>query len=499
MGLESIQAIVPAESNWFIRLGTTANMIVGTCTLMDLPNELLVEILCKWLDLKSLVQLDSATCNHPCRSTLLAFFSSRQCVFNSTVDFENGRAVNWFRSRRLHVSSIRIRTLCPELVDYLRKHSPSIRHVKCQSSKALSAVAIHVRNLVTLTYESSAAVSELSDILWVNSHLKELRLEGVRQFNLESLDELSLPHLSILLLCYTPCNDLLLGRFVQTTRMLQKINIGHCLSVTDAGVIAVAQHCPQLRSLGLCALPISDGALLQLTQLCPCITCLDLHENDAVTDLGVRAIAENLKSLHCLNIEHCMSLTDVSIKYLTQYSALTLLALHTSGIPTIRVHILVGLLQKCSHLQTLYLDCDLAAYYLEVIPHMRNLRTLSTYSMFCDDALCLIAQHCKKMQGLAIYSSHMYEKPLADGLTVAANETRILHCVNQISEFEDRLYTEKGLMALLDGLPQLRALDMEAKEVQQGLLTPLAQGLWRRLRPLINFGFAYFKFDLFSE
>eukprot|EP01032_Pedospumella_encystans_P008211 gene8211-9774_t len=393
-------------------------------------------------------------------------------------------------------------TVFPDLISFLRLHCESIRHVKCLSSKSLYLVAIYVRNLETLAYVNACAISELSEVLWVNSSLQELRLEGVYGFNLENLGELNLAQLRLLSLWETRCNDEVLSRLICTTNVLLKLDIGQSVSVTDAGVIAIAQHCPQLRSLGLQALPISDSALARLTELIPGIECLDLSGNSVVTDHGMRAIAENLKNLRRLNINNCICLTDVSLEHVTRCTtSSTLQVLRASGLPTVRVDVLTALLQQGTHLRTLSLDCDLEAYCTEVVPHMCNLHILVTFSLLSDKALYLIAQHCKRLQELAIFSSHTYAKPTAAGLTDAHAETRVMHCAKKMATFEARLYTETGLMALIDGMPQLRVLGVQEMEIKQGLLTPLAQSLWRRLRPLLSVtaGFDHFAFNPLSE
>eukprot|EP01032_Pedospumella_encystans_P008213 gene8213-9776_t len=353
--------------------------------------------------------------------------------------------------------------------------------MRCTASETVGVVTIYAHNLETFWYESSAAVPELSDILWLNSNLQELRLEELSDLSEEYFGGLSMPHLRLLSLWNTPCSDEML----------------------DAGVIAVAQYCPQLRSLGLSALPISDEALLQVTQLCPCIISLDLSDNDVVTDLGVRAIAENLHDLRRLSISNGASLTDTSLAHLTKHNTSALQELRITGLPSVRVDVLAALLQECIHLHTLSLDCDLDAYSAEIVPHMRNLRKLITYFQISDDTLYLVAKHCKKLEELAIFSDRMYVAPShvphpAGGMDV--NTHVMHHAANEIL-WEDRIYTEKGLLSLMDGLPLLRALVVNEKEIQHGLLTPLAQSVWRRLRPRIVFGYTYnyFIFNVLLE
>lgn len=76
-----------------------------------------------------------------------------------------------------------------------------------------------------------------------------------------------------------------------------------------------------------------------------------------------------------------------------------------------------------------------------------------------------------------------------------------MHCAADECEWTARQYTEKGLLALRDGLPKLQALGVHEMEMTEGFLTPLAQSAWRQLRPNIKFedDFSYFAFDSLVE
>eukprot|EP01032_Pedospumella_encystans_P008210 gene8210-9772_t len=259
----------------------------------------------------------------------------------------------------------------------------------------------------------------------------------------------------------------MLEMIVNTSEVLEKIDVGKCELITDAGVIAVAHRCPQLRFFVLNWLPISDDALDHLTKLCPNISCLDITANSVVTDQGVHTIAKNLSQLHHISIASCENLTDASVEHLTKYNAPTLQELRAYGLPSLRVDVLLALLQKCPHLHTLSLDCDLEAYHADIIPYMCNLQTLFVDSGLSDGPLS--------------------PAPEANELNDAGIDSRVIHGWNELAKFEDRKYTEKGLLALMDGLPLLQKLGVHEKEIQEGLLTPFVQKAWRRLRPNIVF------------
>lgn len=187
-------------------------------------------------------------------------------------------------------------------------------------------------------------------------------------------------------------------------------------------MIAVTQHCPLLTSFGLAYVQLSDDVLTQLTLLCSNMQYIDISNNDMV--------AENLHNLCRISISNCKRLTDACLEHLTQNNASTLQVLRATGFLTMRVDVLVSLLQKCVHLRTLSLDCYIDAYHTDVIPHMRNLETLITYSQLSDDVLCTIAKYCKKLQQLAIFSF--------DGIPVpqinSTDETQVMYCASEQTE-----------------------------------------------------------------
>ena len=138
-------------------------------SVLKLPADLLVEILCRWLNLKYIVHLDSAVCNYEARPALLALFSSGQCIVTSLVIFENSTVVQWFLLRGLQVSHLQLNQHIPELDKYLLLHSQSVRHVCCLSLEAMNMVAIHFHCLDTLEYRDQTIAPDLRDILQSNS------------------------------------------------------------------------------------------------------------------------------------------------------------------------------------------------------------------------------------------------------------------------------------------------------------------------------------------
>eukprot|EP01032_Pedospumella_encystans_P011233 gene11233-13073_t len=308
----------------------------------------------------------------------------------------------------------------------------------------------------------------LSAVLELNANLKELRLELVQGLIDKHFEELTLPHLVLLSLQETVCDDALLTSIVRATKKLQHVQIGKCHDITDDGLIALAQHCPLLKSVGLFGIHNNDGALKELAKHCPLIENLDLEGNSLVTDAGIFSVAKHLRQLQYINLSDCINLTDVSLEHLTQFSAKTLQWLHIVEWPQVRVDVLVRLLQQCNKLQTLCLDCDIDLYCVEVVPYMHNLRRLLVFAVLSDNCLCLIARHCKQLEALGIPCSYKVDFDLAaaahqSAIEVGEGDVRLMHCADVEADDDDIRYTEKGLLALMEGLPKLRMLEGSAR------------------------------------
>ena len=73
---------------------------------------------------------------------------------------------------------------------------------------------------------------------------------------------------------------------------MEKFKIESCHDITDAAVIAVAEHCPQLTSLNIDrCYNISDAALISLGQHCHGLKSIDISFNKNISYVGISALA----------------------------------------------------------------------------------------------------------------------------------------------------------------------------------------------------------------
>ena len=234
---------------------------------------------------------------------------------------------------------------------------------------------------------------------------------------------------------------------------------------------------------------LSADILVNLSKSCLFIIHLDLAGNALLTDDAVLSITKNLTALRSINLS-CTEVTDQSIQYITEHCASTLQIFSMDGIPEVRIKTLQQLLQKCTQLIELTVDCNFNDCIDEIVPCMCNLTTLVTYAVISDGALCMIAKHCKQLKRLAIMSTQVVFK------SYGCMAERSMDRANEDADWDDRRYTPNGFIALMDGLVNLQLLGVRAEELKEtGILNKFTQTMWQRLRPRLVFTDVYHLFQ----
>ena len=456
----------------------SAHLVLG------IPLEVSCKILGEWLDLKWLARMDSAFCNHRSRAGVLGILCSKNFCFLHLVDLQEQRMLIWLSSRQLKLRSLHIGAYDGfQLTAYLREHGSSVRRVVCFTVNAIEQVALYCRNLKSLECRGKLTPTTLSAILWFNRELEELQFRDIDALTDSHFEKITLPNVHLLFLGNTNCNDVLIGKILCCIGRLTQVNFAGSKRITDTGIMAVAHHSPQLRAFGADFLQLTDNTLANVTSACSLIQYISCSGNSVVTDSGVRAMVSQLKQLRSLCISNCPLLTSQSLEHIAANSTKTLTVLRMAGFVSVHVNSLVKLLQACTSLHTLSLDCDLNLYHQEIVPHMRSLRSLITYNILSDSVLQSIAQHCTELVQLAIFCTHKYGGAGAQTAQSAHNDTdhpHILLGANQMTTLADPSYTPQGLLALLDGLPFLRLLGIQNTEKH---VTEFAELLCARLYP----------------
>ncbi len=91
-------------------------------------------------------------------------------------------------------------------------------------------------------------------------------------------------------------------------KLLSFVNVG-CTNVGDVSILAIIEHCQNIRSLGLRRLgAMSTATLFLVVTKCVNLTCLDISHNTTVDQVCVSLIGFHLHNLHLIKMQGCPNL-----------------------------------------------------------------------------------------------------------------------------------------------------------------------------------------------
>jgi hypothetical protein len=148
------------------------------------------------------------------------------------------------------------------------------------------------------------------------------------------------------------------------------VSLHQCSSITDAAVLALAEHCASIQNIDLtnCS-SITDAAVLALAVHCAGIQIISLNGCRNITDAAVLALAEHCAGIQTIYLTNCSSITDAAV---------------------------LALAEHCAGIQTIYLDgCSKIpdAAVLALAQHCAGIQTIGrdSYSSITDDAVLALA------------------------------------------------------------------------------------------------------------
>jgi hypothetical protein len=101
---------------------------------------------------------------------------------------------------------------------------------------------------------------------------------------------------------------------------LEEVNVSHLSCISDEEIRILAQHSSHLSTLiGIDAYNISDTGILALSQHCPDLEHLDLSRKQMpsrITDVSLLALGERTVGLKVLKLSGCDYITDVGLNWL---------------------------------------------------------------------------------------------------------------------------------------------------------------------------------------
>lgn len=175
-------------------------------------------------------------------------------------------------------------------------------------------------------------------------------------------------------------------------KQLTRVNIGNW-SITDAGVASFAQKCSLLTELNCdCCNQITDQALIALAA-CPLLKKATFAECERITDAGVVALAQKHPRLERVSFSDNKKLTDASLFALAEIckQLVSVSFPKCNQLTDAAIRRLVG---SCPQLKNVYVDgC----------PQLTD-RSVVSLSIFCPELTDLSFHDCKKVTGQAFLS-----------------------------------------------------------------------------------------------
>lgn len=338
--------------------------------LFDLPNDLFIIILCNWLNLIDICNLDSAiiTNDNNYRINFLTLLE-RLVIHKSQINYTYFKSIHflkWIVSRKIHINHIIIsrrfnEKLLNKLVNYsyelitdvsISQDIPNMYYELFSICKNIEILNINSNKLqdhhlviisthCTALYQLNLSYCEnITDVGIVTIAKKCINL---KQINLEGC---------ILL------TDLSIKEIFFNCIQLTHINLNSCENITNNSILAIHEKISQLTycSFNQCS-NLNNKILKNLCKRCKYLKQLSIIECEDITNKGIKYIAKYATNLQSLNINYCIQITDDSMIILI-HSCKYLEHLYILGCTFITDKTLNEISKKCCQLKTIQFDTE---------------------------------------------------------------------------------------------------------------------------------------------
>ena len=94
---------------------------------------------------------------------------------------------------------------------------------------------------------------------------------------------------------------------------LKSLTVDYCYQITDVSIISISVHCTALKSLHLSCYHITDASIISISQNCTGLRKLNIART-AITDASLKAIAKNCTGLQYLDTDGCEKLSSDKLR-----------------------------------------------------------------------------------------------------------------------------------------------------------------------------------------
>jgi hypothetical protein len=281
---------------------------------VNLPCSIFFPILCDFLMLSDVVQLDTAMCNRHSRSSFLAKLSSDTAVFEGRKSETHWQDYfTWLFKRNISVKYLDFsKILVADLVDFFRAK------VNCKFLKTVKSLTVGRKGTHCVALQDSR--SEHSYLLYdlisqQCKHLECLRIYSGSIFfeklvqpplAFDSLKELQMDHIQL--------HTELMTEILTGCSKLIDLSLWNCVGFSKVLLCAISQHSPLIEKLAICVYDhgtcLTEDEFSALADAFPRVTTLNLSGQKCLSDAALIQIATNKPELKALCLDHCTLVSD---------------------------------------------------------------------------------------------------------------------------------------------------------------------------------------------
>jgi hypothetical protein len=432
----------------------------------DFPDDYVLSLLRDWIDMKTLVRVDSASCSCTSRSSYMAIISCELFVVDRMywtfhTQEANLRHLEWLANRGIRAGVWRFAIYVPAvlLVDLVGRtggdhvHTLELHDVGEETAGLFAIVFHECRCIAAISVdicEHWTGISALDGS--AQNSLQKLLVTNCGSSARTTFTRNCFPNLQQLFMDGN-CGASIMASLLHASSGLLDLRLKSSF-VDDVGLFALRTHAEKLHTLALTWCDsITNGAVVALAKNCVSLTCLDLSQCRLVRDDAVRAFAAASHMLESVQLRD--NFTEASVQYLAMQCGPTLHHLALDSVTFSSDEALIAVVEKCTNLIELRLEA---------------LNGISTecYEQIASSLPCL--------EELALQGC-----PLTDAVLIAV--ATHLPALKALSLCHTAGYTNVGALAVVASLTQLRkfAVDDESQ-----VFNPLALSIWKAFVPALK-------------
>ena len=378
----------------------------------------------------------------------------------------------WTCARGINVSRLVFtETLCTADVSRSVKKSTNMRTVVLNgldikdTRGILAALAFHCKDIRVLEVMTCTLDRSLRDVLDRNKELRELSLLSCDSSPSVDFSGLRCPKIELINLTRTYLGIESVEALMSAGQNITKLTV--FFGKNEIWTPPASILLPRLRSLSMHNLSVEPAALYQLVHIMPSVTNLalnSLHMSDLVLSAVFRYCAcIRTLSLHSQYEQDANLPTDLSLRVLASYHALSLQVLSIRGCRLLTTTGVMTLVQNCPNLHTLSVPEDdssqfmLTSAFVECISKHPRLKTLHLCGSYLSEiSIQSLTLHGHTLQVLGLNCMCEHEAVTRVLESCESLRTLYLSCTTLFDEDTGHNIGELNLKQLRAAHPHVR-------------------------------------------